>query len=301
MIGQARLAGIELGGTKAIAVLALGDKIVDALTIPTGEMIGTLGALRQQLGRWHAAEPLDAIGIASFGPVQLDRTKPHYGTILDTPKDGWSAAPVADLLTTGLDCPWLIDTDVNGAAIAEYRDGAGVGCDPLCYITLGTGVGGGLLIGGHPVHGAMHPELGHLQLRRAAGDSFAGICPFHGDCIEGLVSGPALAARFGGDPATVPDTHPGWDHVASDIAALCGAILLTTAARRILFGGSIALHRAFLLPQVRSRLVAALGAYLPYLTDETAQDIVQVAGLGSDAGPLGAIALAAMALNAAGR
>jgi fructokinase len=168
-------------------------------------------------------------------------------------------------------------------------------------IASGTGVGGGLLIGGHPVHGAMHPELGHLQLRRAAGDSFAGICPFHGDCIEGLASGPALAARFGGDAATVPDTHPGWDHVASDIAALCGAILLTTAARRILFGGSIALHRAFLLPQVRSRLVAALGAYLPYLTDETAQDIVQVAGLGSDAGPLGAIALAAMALNAAGR
>jgi fructokinase len=241
MIAQARLAGIELGGTKAIAVLAHGGEIVDTLTIPTGEMIATLGALRQQLGRWHAAAPLDAIGIASFGPVQLDRAQPHYGSILATPKAGWSSAPVADLLTAGLDCPWMIDTDVNGAALAEFQGGGGIGCDPLCYITLGTGVGGGLLIGGRPVHGAMHPELGHLRLRRAPGDTFAGVCPFHGDCVEGLVSGPALAARFGGNAAEVPDTHPGWDDVASDIAALCGAILLTTAAKRILLGGSIAL------------------------------------------------------------
>ncbi|WP_442680016.1 ROK family protein [Sphingomonas sp. ASY06-1R] len=301
MSAQPRLAGIELGGTKAIAVLALGQEIVDTLTIPTGEMIGTLGALRQQLGRWDAIEPLQAIGIASFGPVQLDRTQPHYGTILATPKAGWSGAPVADLLTGGLDCPWSIDTDVNGAVLAEYQNGAGIGCDPLCYITLGTGVGGGLLIGGRPVHGAMHPELGHLRLRRAPGDSFAGVCPFHGDCIEGLVSGPALAARFGGNAAAVPNTHPGWDDVASDIAALCGAILLTTAAKRILFGGSIALHRTFLLPRVRTRLVEALGSYLPYLTAETATDIVQVAGLGSEAGPLGAIALAADALERARR
>ncbi|WP_420140110.1 ROK family protein [Sphingomonas sp.] len=301
MSAQARLAGIELGGTKGIAVLALGQEIVDTLTIPTGEVIGTLGALRQQLGRWHAAEPLQAIGIASFGPVQLDHTQPHYGTILATPKPGWSGAPVADLLTGGLDCPWRIDTDVNGAALAEFQGGAGIGCDPLCYITLGTGVGGGLLVGGRPVHGAMHPELGHLRLRRAPGDTFAGICPFHGDCVEGLVSGPALAARFGGDAASVPDSHPGWDDVASDIAALCGAILLTTAAKRILFGGSIALHRTFLLPRVRARLVEALGSYLPYLTAATATDIVQVAGLGTEAGPLGAIALAADALEGAAR
>src|SRR3954470_13711072 len=113
MIGQARLGGIELGGTKAIAVLAQGGKIVEAITIPTGEMMSTLATLRAQLGQWDTAERLVAIGIASFGPVQLDHTKPHYGSILATPKAGWTGAPVADHLTDGLHCPWMIDTDVN--------------------------------------------------------------------------------------------------------------------------------------------------------------------------------------------
>ncbi|MCR5872521.1 MULTISPECIES: ROK family protein [unclassified Sphingomonas] len=287
-----RYAGIELGGTKAIAVLTQGDAIVERHSVATGEPIATLGALRAILDGWAAAAPLAGLGIASFGPIQLDPRDPRLGQILATPKPGWTGAPVAALLSEGLACPMVIDTDVNGAALAEYRWGAAVGCDSLCYLTIGTGLGGGLLIGGKPVHGAMHPEIGHIRLRRVAGDLFPGACDFHGDCVEGLVSGPALAARFGMDPATASDGDPIWRHVAADIAELCCAILLTTSARRILFGGSVALSRAFILPWVREIVVAQLESYLPFVTTEAVGEIIQPAGLGTDAGPLGAIALA---------
>ena len=292
MTATTRFAGIELGGTKAIAVLAMGDTIVDRHVVPTTQPEPTLSALRAVLDDWNRQAPLDGLGIASFGPIQLDPQHPAFGDILATPKPGWTGAAVATTLTNGLACPWAIDTDVNGAALAEYRWGAGQGCDSLCYITIGTGLGGGLLIDGRPVHGALHPEIGHLHLRRAAGDNFAGACPFHSDCIEGLVSGPALRARFGMDPATAPDAHPIWPLVAADIAELCSAILLTTSARRILFGGSVALSRAFLLPAIRARMVERLGSYLPFVDAESAEAIIQPAGLGTEAGPLGAIALA---------
>ncbi|MEN2786103.1 ROK family protein [Sphingomonas qilianensis] len=287
-----RYAGVELGGTKAIAVLAEGDRIVARQVIPTTTPGATLSELRAQLGDWHAAAPLTGLGIASFGPVQLDPAHPDFGHILPTPKRGWAGAAVAAMLTEALPCPWTIDTDVNGAALAEYRWGAGAGCDSLCYITIGTGLGGGLLIRGRPLHGAMHPELGHLRLRRVVGDEFTGACAFHGDCTEGLVSGPALRARFGMDPAAAPDTHPVWHHVAADIAELCAAILLTTSAQRILFGGSVALSRAFLLSWVRAAVVDRLAGYLPFVDGATVVQFIQPAGLGTEAGPLGAIALA---------
>ncbi|MBW8743904.1 MAG: ROK family protein [Sphingomonas sp.] len=292
-----RLGGIELGGTKAIAILSEDGRIIESRTIPTGAPEPTLAALNGQLAEWHAQVPLAALGIAAFGPLQLDHAKPDFGTMLATPKPGWSGAKVAALIVGDLDCPWLIDTDVNGAALAEYRSGAGQGYGSICYITIGTGLGGGLLIDGKPVHGVMHPEIGHLRLRRAPGDMFAGVCPFHADCLEGLVSGPALAARFGCDAAMVPDWDAGWAYVASDIAALCGAILLTTSAQRILFGGSVMVRRTFLLPLVHTLVVQALGSYLPFLTQQTARDMIRIAGLGSEAGTLGAIALASAALE----
>lgn len=291
-MGPRRLAGVELGGTKSIVVLAEGDRIIDSRQYPTREPRTTLPALHEQLVRWHSARPLAALGIASFGPLQLDLAQPNFGTMLATPKPGWTGARVAEHIIGTLDCPWAIDTDVNGAALAEYRGGAGQGSRSLCYITLGTGVGGGVLIEGRPVHGAMHPEIGHLRLRRSAGDGFGGICPFHRDCVEGLVSGPALTARFGRDVATVSDADPGWDDVASDLAELCGAILLITSPERILFGGSVMLNRSFLLPLVRDRVVKALGSYLPFLTAASAKDMIRLAALGAGAGPLGAIALA---------
>lgn len=292
MVDARYFAGVELGGTKCIAVLAQGNRIVERIAVPTTTPDETLPALNQQLRLWHAQHPFEALGIASFGPIQLNRADPAFGCILHTPKLGWSDAPVAATLTWGLSCPWNIDTDVNAAALAEYLWGAGQGYDNLCYLTIGTGVGGGLLIGGQQVRGAMHPEIGHLRLRRAAGDTFAGSCPFHGDCVEGLICGPALERRFDMHPTSIPDDHPTWQFVVSDLAEIMGAILLTVSSQRILVGGSVAMSRTFLLPDAADLVVKRFGNYLHQLRAKAPHEIVQQAGLGDQAGPLGAIALA---------
>jgi len=292
----ARLAGIELGGTKSIAILSVDSAIVDRWQIATQGPEDTLAALRRRIDEWQTADALDALGIASFGPLQLNRAAGGFGDMLPTPKPGWTGAAVARALTDDLPCPWIIDTDVNGAALAEYRRVADRP-DILCYVTIGTGVGGGFVVAGKPVHGLMHPELGHLRIRRPASDAFAGACPFHGDCLEGLVSGPALAARFGADPATVGDHDPRWGDVARDLAEMCVAVLLTTSAGRILLGGSVAMRRPFLIPTIRAHVLDMLGGYLTFFTNETAGHIIAPATLGDDAGPMGAIALAEAALE----
>jgi len=299
MIDDRLIAGIELGGTKAIAVLGRAGEIVEQHTVPTTSTEETLGALAQCLRRWGAEQGISALGIASFGPIRIDPGAADYGTILDTPKPGWRGAKVGEILGSALDCPLAIDTDVNGAALAEYRWGAGQGCNSLCYITIGTGVGGGLLIGGLPVHGAMHPEIGHLRLRRSDGDDFAGACPFHRDCIEGLISGPALAERLGSDPAHVAHDDPRWLHVASDIAELVAAVLLTVSANRVLIGGGVGMGRRFLLPLVRAKLLERLGGYLQFVDDRCVEHIVCSPALEHDAGPLGALALGMMAADKA--
>lgn len=292
-MGQAlHFAGIELGGTKSIAVLARGREIMERHVVPTTTPRETQRELSARLAAWTQEPGFAGLGIASFGPLQLSKSAPGFGTMLPTPKEGWGGAPVADMFAGNLDCPWLIDTDVNAAALAEYLWGAGFGRASVCYITIGTGVGGGLVIGGQPVHGAMHPEIGHLKLRRAPGDTFEGTCRFHGDCIEGLISGPALAARLGADPATVPGTDLRWSVVASDLAELCCSILLTTSAQRILVGGGVGMAREGLLRQVRAFAIERLNGYLPFFDEKSAQDIIRLPALGADAGPLGAIALA---------
>lgn len=298
MENSARIAGIELGGTKAIALVVEGGRVVEKRTVPTTNPAQTLGILRETLLGWHAAKPVAALGIASFGPLRLDPVADDFGHMLATPKPGWTGADIAGELAAAFDGPWRIDTDVNGAALAEWRWGAGQGCASLCYLTIGTGVGGGVLIGGEPVHGMLHPELGHMRLRRATGDDFAGACPFHGDCVEGLVSGPALAARFGLPGDAVPDDDPRWAFVAQDLAELACVLLLTTAPHRILIGGGVGLSRSFLLPVIRSHVVELLAGYLPHITARSGQDIIVQPGLGADAGPLGAIALGAAALDA---
>lgn len=294
-----RLAGIELGGTKAIAVLGDGDVVLDKRILPTRRPDETLGPLNTVLRGWHAETPLDGLGIASFGPVDVNPASPRYGTMLDTPKPHWSQVRVAKALTEGLSCPWLIDTDVNAAALAEHERGSAIGCDSLCYITLGTGVGGGLVIRGRAVHGALHPEIGHLRVRRAPGDDFPGTCRFHQDCIEGLVSGPALAVRFAMEPGDIPNSHPKWQFVASDLGELAACILLTTSAERVVFGGGISVQRPFLLPLLRQEAVDRLGGYLPHIDAKTASKAIVSTSLKENAGPLGALELAQAAWRGA--
>lgn len=297
------IAGVELGGTKVVVLRAHGRAIIERVTIPTTTPAATLGAAADTLARWHAQEPFAALGIGSFGPLRLDRTAPDFGVMLPTPKPGWSGADIYGALAAPLGCPAAIDTDVNGAALAEARWGAGAQdgdpSDCLCYLTIGTGLGGGFALHGRPLHGAMHPELGHILVRRAAGDDFAGACPFHGDCIEGLVSGPALAARFGMPGDAIADDDPRWDHVASDIAQLVGTILLTTAARQVLIGGGVGMGRAFLLDRIRARVVEQLAGYLPFVDRDSIASVVRPPALGDQAGPLGAVALALDALGQA--
>lgn len=297
---QLLCAGVELGGTKSIAVLAAGARILERHVVATTTPDATLGALALTVEQWAREHAVAALGIASFGPIELDPSAQNHGCMLATPKPGWSHAPVASTLTRGFRGAWAIDTDVNGAALAEYDWGAGRQARSLWYLTLGTGVGGGFVVDGRAVHGAMHPEIGHLKLRRAPGDVFAGACPFHGDCVEGLISGPALAGLFEGDPALVADEDPRWAHVAHTLAELIGALLLTTSADRVLLGGGIANARLQLLARVRAQVVERLGSYLPFVTPLSVEQIIAAPALGADAGPLGAIALALGALNRRG-
>jgi len=293
------IAGVELGGTKSVTVLARGRDVLDIAQYPTTTPEQTLGLLGAQLRRWNASEQISALGIAAFGPVRLDPRAPDYATMLATPKQAWAGANIGEALAHGLACPWHIDTDVNGAALAEWAWGAAQGHDVVCYLTVGTGLGGGVLIDGKPLHGTLHPELGHLRLRRAAGDVFQGVCPFHGDCIEGLISGPALSARFGCPTDAVSDSDPRWATVASDLAELLAALALSYSPGRILIGGGVGLSRPQLLDLVRPVLVERLAGYLPGVTHATVRTLVGLAGLGANAGPLGAIALGHLALGCA--
>lgn len=284
-------AGIELGGTKAIAVLARGRDIVASASVQTTTPEETLVALRRTIDAWKDTEDFAALGIASFGPIRLDHEAHDYGTILSTPKPGWTGAEIVRTLSSGLNRPCVVDTDVNAAALAEWRWGGGQGQDSLCYLTLGTGVGGGLLIEGRTVHGSLHPEIGHLRLRRAVGDDFPGVCPFHGDCVEGLIAGPAIKARFGAEGREVADDDPRWNFVVHDLAQLIGSLLIVTSPRRILIGGGIGLGRSFLLDRVREKVVGDLACYLPHVSQATVADLIALPELGANAGPLGAIAL----------
>lgn len=298
-------AGVELGGTKIILLRARGRDIIERVSIPTTTPGETLAMAVHRLRAWQAEEAFAALGIASFGPLRLDRAARDFGHMLPTPKPGWTGADIYGALSGALPCPAAIDTDVNGAALAEARWGAGAEgetpSDALCYLTIGTGLGGGFALHGRALHGAMHPELGHIAIRRAPGDDFAGACPFHGDCIEGLVCGPALAQRFGVPSDQIQADDPRWDHVAHDIARLVGTILLTTAARQVLIGGGVGMGRAALLDTVRAKVVAQLGGYLPFVDADSIAAIVRPPALGDQAGPLGAIALAMDALVAARR
>lgn len=280
-------AGVELGGTKCIAILARGPgEVVARETVSTTTPDATLGRLEQILSGWQADLGFEALGIGSFGPLQLDSDSAEFGHIAATPKPGWQGAPVQKRLERAAGVAAAFDTDVNGAALAEMRWGAGRGFDDFAYVTVGTGVGVGLIVNGKPTRGFAHCELGHIRVPRLAGDDFAGSCPFHGDCVEGLAAGPSLEAR--GAVSAGPDDRV-WDSVAGALAQLCHTIVCAAAPRAIAMGGGVIAGQPHLLERVEQMLVASLNGYMQ-LPKET--PYVRPPGLGADAGPLGAIALA---------
>jgi fructokinase len=290
------LAGVELGGTKCVCILGTGPDDVRAVErLPTGEREETLRQIETVMDRWRQQHgPTRALGIASFGPIDLRADSDTFGFITSTPKPGWRNTDVARRLGRRLGIPVGFDTDVNGAALAEGRWGAGRGLDDFAYVTVGTGIGVGSIVRGRSIFGMNHTELGHIRVARKPGDTFAGMCPFHGDCIEGLVSGPAIEARAGRPPSQLPADHPAWEFVAHGLAQLLHTMVLTTAPQRIFLGGGVMSGQAQLFERIQRELKRSLNRYVeaPELDQEIARFIVPP-GLGTMAGPLGALALAA--------
>jgi fructokinase len=232
-----------------------------------------------------------AVGLAWFGPLDLDACSPTHGFVTTTPKPGWQRADVAGAFRA-LGVPIALDTDVNAAALGEYRWGAGRGVEPFVYVTVGTGIGGGAIVNGRPLHGLGHPEMGHIALPRDPTDGFAGACPYHGACLEGLASGVALRSRWGVAPETLPAEHEAWRLQARYLALGIVAITAVLAPQKIVLGGGVMRARG-LLERVRTETDAALAGYVR--TPE-----LLTPGLGERAGVLGAVALAQRALSERG-
>ena len=286
------VAGVELGGTKAIVLFARGREIVAEARFPTGTPEVTLESLTNQIDSWmdEHGRP-EGLGIASFGPVGLDRARADYGHVTSTPKAGWEGADVVGRFKR-FGVPIVFDTDVNGAVLAEYRWGAAQNASVAVYITIGTGLGAGVLINGVPVHGLIHPEFGHVRVRRSADDAFAGVCPYHGDCLEGLVAGPAIAARAGRPGAELSDDDPLWQIILAELAEAMAMLMVTLSPQRILIGGGVFQHRATLFAGLHARTASLLNGYLAGIGEEELACIITPPGLGDRAGPLGAVALA---------
>ncbi len=294
------LAGVELGGTKCICLLASGpDDIRAQVSIPTGDdSDATLRRIAGTLQEWQQLYgPIAALGIASFGPVDLSVTSPTYGFITSTPKPGWGHTDVARRLQRALDVPMAFNTDVNGAALAEGRWGAAQGLHDFAYITVGTGIGVGLIVADRPAFGFTHPELGHIRVARRKGDDWPGSCSFHGDCLEGLASGLSIERRLGVRAEHLSPDDPAWELVVHALAQLLHTLVLATAPQRILLGGGVMNSQRHLFVRLRRELQRSLNHYVeaPQLTSDIEAYIAPPA-LGEQVGPLGSLALALDAL-----
>lgn len=290
-LSQPLVAGVELGGTKCVCLLARSpEAVVDRRIVPTTSPDETLGAIESVLDEWKARHGFAALGIASFGPVDLDLSSPTYGFITTTTKPVWPGTDVARRLQRRAGVPTAFDTDVNGAALAELEWGAGRSLSDLAYMTVGTGVGVGLIVDRRPVHGFGHPELGHVRVARRPGDDWEGACPFHGGCVEGLASGSALEKRLGGRKIEeVASDDPLWDSVAWALAQLCHVLVCSTAPKAILVGGGVVEKQPHLLGRIEPLLVESLAGYVAL---PEGRSYVRPPELGAMAGPLGAVALA---------
>ena len=289
-----RAGGIEAGGTKFVCAVGTGPDDVQAETrVPTTTPGETLGRVVAFFAEQAARARLAALGVASFGPLDLDPRSSTFGCITTTPKPGWRGVDLVGPLRRALGVPVAFDTDVNAAALAEQRWGAGRGLGMLVYVTVGTGIGGGAVVDGRPLHGLVHPEMGHVRVPHdRARDPFAGTCPAHGDCWEGLATAPAISARWGRPPETLPDDHPAWALEAHYLALGLANVVLTLSPQRLVLGGGL-MARASLYPLVRAGVGELLAGYLaaPALSAGL-EDYIVPPALGERAGVLGALLLA---------
>lgn len=286
------VAGIELGGTKTVVAWGLSDgTLLEEYRFPTTQPGETLRCAIRWLKERGAPT---GIGVGAFGPIRVNPEASDYGALLATPKPGWQGYSVTNALAEAFpEVPLVLDTDVNVALWAETEFGAAIGKKDAVYITIGTGIGAGILVGGHLVHGALHPEFGHMKVPRAPGDSFPGLCPFHGDCLEGLASGPAIAARWGKDAVDLPADHPAWDTEAWYLAHGILCLLAIVSPSKVIVGGGVSQSEG-LQDKIATLLTKIAGGYYG---DGDFKDLVVAPQLGQEAGIRGALLLAGRAIR----
>ena len=291
--------GIEAGGTKFVCAVASGkDDFRDEIRFPTTTPDETLAQAIDFFQKHHAREPLAAIGVACFGPIDPNPASPTFGYVTTTPKPHWAHTDVGGRLKAALHLPVGFDTDVNGAALGEHRWGAAHGLDTFVYLTIGTGLGGGAMVNGRMLHGLMHAEMGHMRIPHdLARDPYPGWCSYHGDCWEGLAAGPAIENRWQTKGQHLPVDHPAWALEAHYLALGVANIIVTLSPQRIIMGGGV-MDQQQIFPMLRQEVQRLLNGYVqkPEITDAIEEYIVPPA-LGNRAGVLGAVALA---MHAAG-
>jgi fructokinase len=286
--------GIEAGGTKFVCMVGSGpDNIIAESRFPTTTPEETLAQSVAFFQEQSQHLNISGIGVGSFGPIDLDPQSSTYGFITTTPKPGWAFTNVVGKLESEIKKPVAFDTDVNAAGIGEYVWGNPQKQDPLLYITIGTGIGLGIIVDGKPLHGLMHPEAGHMRIPHDwQSDPFAGSCPYHGDCFEGLACGPAMQKRWGQRAETLPPNHPAWELEARYIATALVNMICTLSPQRIVVGGGV-MQQDFIMDSIRKKVQNLLNNYIqkPTITQNIEQYIVPPY-LGGQAGVLGSIALA---------
>ena len=288
---------LEAGGTKM--VLSVGNEkneLLEQASIPTEAPEKTIPAMIE----WFRDKGIVSLGIGSFGPVDLNRDSATYGWITKTPKPGWSDKPLLPPMRDALGVPALIDTDVNAAALAEWKLGAAKGLNSCVYVTVGTGVGAGLVIGGALVHGLVHPEMGHMLLRQEAEDRTPdGFCPYHRGCLEGLASGPAIEKRWGRKAYDLPPDHEAWTLEAAYLAQMCMNAVCAYSPEKIILGGGV-MQQKHLFPMIRKKTLELLNGYVQ--AKEILEGIdtyITEPGLGTKSGAVGALLLARQAYEEA--
>lgn len=296
--GLALLGAIEAGGTKFNCAVGSGDgDIAERISIPTTSPTVTLDLVREffkQAADKHGA--LEALGIASFGPVDLSPGSETYGYITSTPKAGWSGTNLVGFFQDTLQLPVSFETDVNGAAVGEHLFGAARGVDNFVYVTVGTGIGAGVMLNGKLLHGATHPEVGHMLIRDIKSESFGGICPFHGDCLEGLASGPAIEAHWGAPGASLPADHPVWEMEAHYLAMMCVNLTHCYAPEKIILGGGV-MAQAHLIEKVRTKFLEYMNGYLSPSILSDMNGYIELPELNGHSGLVGALAMAETAVR----
>lgn len=279
---------LETGGTKMVCAIGYADgTIIDRESIPTTTPSETIPKIIE----YFKDKGICALGIGAFGPVDVNPESDSYGTILDTPKPGWGHFPLRDSIMKELKVPVNVDTDVNSACLGEMTFGCAKGLDDVVYITIGTGIGAGIAVGGKLVHGMCHPEAGHVLLNRVPGDDFAGTCPFHDNCMEGLASGPAIEGRFGKKGYELADNDEVWELEADYIAQGIMSLVFTVSPRKVILGGGV-MHQEQLFPLIRKKLVEKINGYVRSPELDDIDNYIVPASLNDDQGIMGAIQLA---------